>query len=109
MHTRFGLRITDSCYVIQYCSVECSVYHMILPHHMLSKNVFRNKLQISDAVRLALLEYNTPLAALIFFGVRRVSRRFGIFWIAAIHCRFVFAARPRAALDCNTSRVDYRN
>ncbi len=30
--------------------------------------------------------------------MRRVSRRFDIFWIAAIHCRSGFAVRPRATL-----------
>ncbi len=37
-----------------------------------------------------------PRTALKYFGVRRVSRRFGIFWIAAIYCRFRFTARPLA-------------
>ncbi len=37
---------------------------------------------ISSAVCLALWERTTPRAALIYFGVRQVSRRF---WIAAIH------------------------
>ncbi len=38
------------------------------------------------------------------FGVRRVSRRFDIFWIAAIHCRFGIAARPRAASIWSAAR-----
>ncbi len=39
-------------------------------------------------------ERGESLAALKYFGVRHVSCRFDIFWIAAIHCRF------RIFLDC---------
>ncbi len=47
-----------------------------------------NILQISGTVHLEIPECGDSLAALKYFGVRHVSCRFGIFWIAAI---------PRAA------------
>ena len=40
-----------------------------------------------------------------FFGVRRVSRRFRIFWIAAIYCRFRVTPRPVPLWERDTSRV----
>ncbi len=39
----------------------------------------------------------------LYFGVRHASCRFGIFWIAAIYCRFRFATRLVSLLDCGES------